>query len=40
MGYSPCFLAKNGQKRMLFAPFKIIDNNLKGVKMTENRSKP
>jgi hypothetical protein len=40
MGYSPCFLVKNGQKRMFFAPFKLIEMYLKGEKMTQNRSKP
>jgi hypothetical protein len=39
MGYSPCFLAKNGQKRMFFTPAEIIENNLKGLKMSENRPK-
>jgi hypothetical protein len=39
MGYSPCFLAKNDPKWMFFAPAKIIENNLKGVKMPENLSK-
>jgi hypothetical protein len=24
---------------MFFAPFKLIENNLKGVKMSQNRSK-
>jgi hypothetical protein len=28
-----------GQKRMFFTPGEIIENNLKGVKMSENRSK-
>jgi Ran GTPase-activating protein (RanGAP) involved in mRNA processing and transport len=27
-------------KRHVFAPFKLIENNLKGVKMIQNRSKP
>jgi hypothetical protein len=40
MGYSSHFLVKNGQKCMIFAPFKLIENKLKGVKMTQNRSKP
>jgi hypothetical protein len=40
MGYSPCFLAKNDQKCMFFATFKLIENKLKRVKMTQNRSKP
>jgi hypothetical protein len=40
MGYSPCFLAKNGNKWIFFAPFKLIENKLKGVKMTQHRSKP
>jgi hypothetical protein len=40
MGYCPCFLAKNDPKCMFFASAKIIENNLKGVKMTQNRSKP
>jgi hypothetical protein len=40
MGYSPCFLVKNSQKSMFLAPAKIIEINLKGVKMTQNRSKP
>jgi hypothetical protein len=40
MGYSPCILAKNGQKCMFFAPFKLIENHLKGVKMSQDRSKP
>jgi hypothetical protein len=35
MGYSPCFLAKTGQKCMLFAPFKLIENK-KGVKNIQN----
>jgi recombinational DNA repair protein RecT len=39
MGYSTCFLVKNGQKYMFFAPLKLIENNLKGVKMTQNPSK-
>jgi hypothetical protein len=25
---------------MIFTPFKLMENNLKGVKMTQNRSKP
>jgi hypothetical protein len=40
MGCSPSFLAKNGQKCMFFAPFKLIENSFKVVKMTQNRSKP
>jgi hypothetical protein len=40
MGYSPCFLVKNGQKCMFFASAKMIEINLKGVKMSQNRSKP
>jgi hypothetical protein len=32
MGYRPCFLVKNGQKCMFFAPLKLMANNLKGVK--------
>jgi hypothetical protein len=39
MGYSPCFLAKNDRKWMFFAPAKLIENNLKGVKIGQNRSK-
>jgi hypothetical protein len=39
MGYSPCFLAKNDLKCMFFVSAKIIENNLKGVKMTQNPSK-
>jgi hypothetical protein len=40
MGYSPCFLVKNGQKCVVFPSDKIIEINLKGVKMTQNISKP
>jgi hypothetical protein len=39
MGYSLCFLAKNVPKCMFFPPAKIIENNLKGVKVTQNQSK-
>jgi hypothetical protein len=39
MGYSPCILNKNDTKCMFFASGKIIENNLKGVKMSQNRSK-
>jgi hypothetical protein len=39
MGYSPCFLAKNDQKCMFFAPSKVIENNLKDAKMTQNGQK-
>jgi hypothetical protein len=35
MGYCPCFLTKNDPKSMSFAFAKIIENNLKGVKMSQ-----
>jgi hypothetical protein len=37
--YSPCFLAKNDPKCMFFEATKIMENILKVVKMTQNRSK-
>jgi hypothetical protein len=37
MGYSLCFLVKNGQKCIFFSLHK--KNKLKGVKMTQKRSK-
>ena len=41
MGYSPCFLLKNGQKRLFLKAFdECIHIFPKGVKMAQNRSKP
>jgi hypothetical protein len=40
MGYSPCFLVKNDKKSMFFASAKVFEINLKGVKISQNRSKP
>jgi hypothetical protein len=40
MGYSPCFLSKNDRKWIFLASPKLIENNSKGVKMTQNGSKP
>ena len=40
MGYSPCFLLKNGQKWLVLKGWEIIHIFPKGVKMTQNRSKP
>jgi hypothetical protein len=39
MGYSPCFLARNDEKCKFFTPGEIIENNLKGLKMSENKPK-
>jgi hypothetical protein len=40
MGHSPWKMAKNEQKLMHFIHPKRIKNNIKRVKMTQNRSKP
>ena len=40
MGYSPCFFLKNANISSIFLPWKIIHICQKGVKMTQNRSKP
>ena len=40
MGYSPCFLLKNGQNWQFFKASEILPIFPKGVKMTQNRSKP
>ena len=39
MGYSPCFLLRNGQKWGFFKGCEILQIFSKGVKMTQNRSK-
>ena len=40
MGYSPCFLLKNGQNWQFSKAWEIFRIFPKGVKMTQNRSKP